>query len=64
MYFDEGLKDLTAEEAEAINGGESLWYWAAYAAGSIAKDVVDYYEMWQKNPAMAITITSYHVIVL
>jgi hypothetical protein len=64
IQFDEDLKDLTDEEASAINGGESLWYWVAYGAGSVARDVVDYYEMWQNNPALAITITSYHVIAL
>lgn len=62
IQYDEGLKDLTAEEASAVNGGEGAWYWVAYAAGSVAKDAVEYYEFWRDNPAGAITVTSYVVI--
>ena len=28
-----GLKELSKEEATAIIGGESLWYWISYGIG-------------------------------
>ena len=31
------LKVLSTEEAIEIQGGESLWYWGAYAAGAAAR---------------------------
>ncbi len=62
LNIPENLKELSAEEAATVNGGESLWYWIAYTAGSMARDAVDYYELWQENPAFAVTLTSFHVI--
>ena len=31
------LKELTHDEATAINGGESLWYWIAYSGGAVIR---------------------------
>jgi hypothetical protein len=31
-----GLQELSVEEAEAINGGESLWFWIGYGIGYVA----------------------------
>ena len=62
LNIDENLKELSDEEAAAVIGGESLWYWVAYSAGSMAKDAVSYYEFWRDNPAGAATVTSYVVI--
>jgi|LakMenE18May11ns_1017448.scaffolds.fasta_scaffold9005380_1 hypothetical protein len=39
--FDSELQELTFEESNGINGGESLWYWVAYGVGTAAHAVVD-----------------------
>lgn len=33
--FMQGMQELPEEEASKITGGESIWYWIGYAAGSV-----------------------------
>ena len=49
----EGLKELSPAESSAVNGGESLWYWAGYFVGDVAKDLVEAYEMAKICPPVA-----------
>jgi hypothetical protein len=30
----QGMEELSAEQASAIIGGESLWFWVGYAVGA------------------------------
>ena len=34
-----GIEDISEEEMQKINGGESFWYWVAYGAGSVGRGV-------------------------
>ena len=33
--FSAELQELTFEQANVVNGGESLWYWGFYVVGAI-----------------------------
>ncbi len=33
--FSSELQELTVNEANQINGGETLWYWFSYAIGGV-----------------------------
>ena len=39
--FSSELQELTFEQAKAVNGGESLWYWGFYIVGAIAHGLVN-----------------------
>lgn len=56
IISEENLQELSFREASEINGGESLWYWIAYAAGAAAKEVVETYELWRDQPIVALRL--------
>ena len=56
--IDENLKELSFEEASTINGGESLWYWVAYGAGAVAREVKDTVDFATENPVPAFIMGS------
>ncbi|MCW3087314.1 MAG: hypothetical protein JWQ78_700 [Sediminibacterium sp.] len=38
--FSPALQELTLEESNAINGGETLWYWVAFTVTSVVHGVI------------------------
>lgn len=45
------ILELNNDELETINGGESLWYWASYAIGTVVHGISELTETSKNSDA-------------